>query len=263
MLGLALVVIIVAVVFGSAFALPRKLIYLPSGGPLPHAGEVLPGGEDVTLPTGDGLQLDAWFFPAGDASTGVLVAPGNAGNRSLRAPLARALLERGLSVLLLDYRGYGGNPGKPSEDGLTRDVRAARDFLVHEAGFLPQDLLYFGESLGSAVVSELATQYPPAGLVLRSPFTDLAAVGRRLYPFLPVRWLLPDTFPVSEYVAQIRAPLTVVYGSADSIVPPEQSRTVARIANAREVEVPGADHNDQVLLDGPHVVNAVADLATA
>ncbi|QFZ19380.1 alpha/beta hydrolase [Saccharothrix syringae] len=257
LLGLAAAATIVAVVLGGAFAFQRKLVFLPAGGPVPPAADVLPGGRDVTLTTADGLRLSAWYFPAPGARAAVLVTPGNAGNRSLRAPLAAALTARGLSVLLADYRGYGGNPGAPTERGLALDARAARDFLLAETD-LP--LLYFGESLGSAVAAELAAAHPPAGLVLRSPFTDLAAVGRRHYPFLPVRWLLLDRFPTAEHVARTTAPVTVVYGSADSVVPPEQSRAVAAAAGGRAVEVPGADHNDRVLLDGPAVVEAVTAL---
>ncbi|MEU4744165.1 alpha/beta fold hydrolase, partial [Actinosynnema sp. NPDC023658] len=244
--GVSTVVIIVAVVFGGAFAFQRKLVFLPSGGPLPAAGEVVAGGRDVTLTTGDGLRLTAWHFPVDPARATVLVAPGNAGNRHLRVPLARALTARGLSVLLLDYRGYGGNPGDPTEAGLALDVRAAREFLVRDAGVPPGRLLYFGESLGAAVVAELATEHPPAGLVLRSPFTDLASVGAHHYPFLPVRWLLLDEFPVQRHVAHVDAPVTVVYGTADTVVPPGQSRAVATAAGARAVEVTGADHNDRV-----------------
>jgi pimeloyl-ACP methyl ester carboxylesterase len=183
----------------------------------------------------------------------------------MRAPLARALGEAGLAVLLFDYRGYGGNAGSPSEDGLARDVRAARSFLLGEAHVPPERLLYFGESLGAAVVTELARKHPPAGLVLRSPFVDLASVGAVHYPFLPVRLLLRDRYPVSAQIGRVRAPTTVVYGSADSIVPPEQSRAVAEAAARLHqlVEVPGADHNDPVLLDGDAVIAAVVELARA
>ena len=257
----AVVVIILAVVFGGAFAFQRRLVFLPTGGPLPAAGEVVDGGRDVTLTTRDGVRLGAWHFVADPARATVLVAPGNAGNRSLRVPLARALVARGLSVLLVDYRGYGGNPGDPTEAGLALDVRAAREFLVRDAGVPADRLLYLGESLGAAVAAELAVEHPPAGLVLRSPFTDLAAVGARHYPFLPVRWLLLDEFATERHVARVDAPVTVVYGTADSIVPPEQSRAVAAAAGARSVDVVGADHNDRVLLDGPQLIDAVAALA--
>jgi fermentation-respiration switch protein FrsA (DUF1100 family) len=225
---------------------------------------VLPGARDVVLETSDGLRLGAWFVPGRDAGApAVLVANGNGGHRGLRAPLAAALAGRGLAVLLFDYRGYGGNPGSPSEAGLARDVRAARTSLLEEAGVPPDRLLYLGESLGAAVVTELATEHPPAGLVLRSPFVDLAAVGAEHYPFLPVRALLRDRYPVAERVATIRVPTTVVLGDADSIVPPAQSRAVAAAAADlhRLVEVPGADHNDRVLLDGDALVDAVVELA--
>jgi pimeloyl-ACP methyl ester carboxylesterase len=165
-------------------------------------------------------------------------------------------------VLLFDYRGYGGNPGHPSEEGLALDVRAARRFLIGQD--IPEDrLLYFGESLGAAVVTELATEHPPAGLVLRSPFRDLAAVGRVHYPFLPVGALLRDRYPVVEHISRVNVPTTVVYGSSDGIVPPEQSRAVAEAARGPTtlVAIEGADHNDLALLNGRELIDAVVDLA--
>jgi uncharacterized protein len=258
------VAVVLAVLTGLLWGLQRRLVYFPDAGPVPSAGAVLPGARDVVLQTSDGLRLGAWFLPGRDAEApAVLVANGNGGHRGLRAPLAAALAGRGLAVLLFDYRGYGGNPGSPSEEGLARDVRAARAHLLEEAGVPPDRLLYLGESLGAAVVTELATEHPPAGLVLRSPFVDLAAVGAAHYPFLPVRALLRDRYPVAERVAAIRVPTTVVLGGADSIVPPAQSRAVAAAAAGlhRLVEVPGADHNDRVLLDGDALVDAVVELA--
>jgi alpha-beta hydrolase superfamily lysophospholipase len=258
------VAVVLAVLTGLLWGLQRRLVYFPDAGPVPAAGAVLPGARDVVLQTSDGLRLGAWFLPGRDAEApAVLVANGNGGHRGLRAPLAAALAGRGLAVLLFDYRGYGGNPGSPSEEGLARDVRAARAHLLEEAGVPPDRLLYLGESLGAAVVTELATEHPPAGLVLRSPFVDLAAVGAAHYPFLPVRALLRDRYPVAERVATIRVPTTVVLGGADSIVPPAQSRAVAAAAAGlhRLVEVPGADHNDRVLLDGDALVDAVVELA--
>ncbi|MEU6041212.1 alpha/beta fold hydrolase [Actinomadura sp. NPDC047616] len=253
---------------GLLWAAQRRLIYFPDpvAPVLPRV--TLPSAREVAFRTEDGLRLAAWFVPAEGAEDAadvptVLVAPGNAGNRAVRASLAAALSARGLAVLLVDYRGYGGNPGSPSETGLYRDIRAAHRYLTADMKVPRTRLIYYGESLGAAVVTRLAVTDPPAGLLLRSPFTELADVGRAHYPFLPVRALLKDRYPVAEQVASIRTPTVVVYGTADSIVPPEQSREVARRAAGpvRVVAVPGADHNDLVLLDGPELVAAVAELA--
>ena len=259
------VVCVVVLALAVIWALQRHLIYLPTTTPVPPAASVLPGAREVALETEDGLSLGAWYLPADepDRAMTVLVASGNAGDRSARAPLARAMAAQGLAVLLIDYRGYGRNPGSPSEEGLARDVRAAHRFLVEEAGVRPDQLLYYGESLGAVVVTRLATERPPAGLVLRSPFVDLAAVGRVHYPFLPVRALLRDRYPLAEHLATVKVPVTVVYGSDDSIVPPAQSRAVARAAPALRnlIEVAGADHNDRALLDGHALIAAIVDLA--
>lgn len=264
------VLLAAALLLAALWALQRRLIYLPFPADVPPVATLLPGARAVTLLTDDGLELGAWFLPAAQphSAAAVLVAAGNAGNRSLRAPLATALARRGLAVLLFDYRGYAGNRGRPTQIGLARDVRAARRFLTDDVGVAPERILYYGESLGSAVVTELATEHPPAGLVLRSPFTDLASVGRTHYPFLPVRLLLRDRYPLADQLAGVRVPTTIVYGTDDAIVPAALSRAVAAAAAGpvRLVEVDGAGHNDRALLDGAELVAAVlacADTATA
>ncbi|ALG15105.1 hypothetical protein AOZ06_27570 [Kibdelosporangium phytohabitans] len=250
---------VIVVLLWLVWLVQRSLIYLPDSDPVTPAGDVLPGAADVRLRTSDGLELGAWLVPPAQPGpyAVVLVAPGNAGNRADRAPLAAALAARGMAVLLVDYRGYGGNPGSPSEDGLALDIRAAHRFLTDDLGVPPAQLIYYGESLGSAVVTDLAAEHPPAALILRSPFTDLAAAGHEHYPFLPVRLLLRDRFPLAETLPRVTAPVTVVLGTADSVIPPEQSREVARAGRARLVEIPGADHNDRVLLDGPALLDAI------
>ncbi|MGW6378935.1 alpha/beta hydrolase [Rhodococcus sp. NPDC055112] len=258
-------VAVVAALLVALWVCQRRLIYLPGGAAPGQAAHVIDGAEDVWLTTSDGLRLGAWYVPptATDRGVTVLVANGNAGNRADRAPLARALARAGFGTLLFDYRGYGGNPGRPSEDGLALDVRAARRHLVDERAVPQERLLYFGESLGTGVVAELATEHRPAGLMLRSPFVDLATLGQRHYPFLPVRLLLWDNFPVAESVARIDAPTTVVYGTADTIVPPDHSELVAECAAGPVVRVvvPGAGHNDAELVGGAEVVGALVELA--
>jgi fermentation-respiration switch protein FrsA (DUF1100 family) len=256
--------VLVGVVPGLVWSLQRRLIYLPDRGMPRPAGAVLPTARDVLLRTRDGLELGAWYVPGSgpERRAAVLVAPGNAGNRAGRALLAARLSALGLAVLLVDYRGYGGNPGHPSEDGLARDVRAAHRYLVEQAGVPAHRQLYFGESLGAAVVTRLATEYPPGGLLLRSPFTDLASVARQHYPLLPARWVLRDRYPVAEQIRTVPVSTIVVYGSADTVVAPQQSRAVAAASPRllRTVVVPGADHNDPVLLDGEPLIDAVREL---
>ncbi|ORB11585.1 alpha/beta hydrolase [Mycobacterium noviomagense] len=237
----------------------RRLIYFPTPGPLPSVRTLLPGGEDVVLDTDDGLQLSAWFLPAPARGPAVLICNGNGGDRTLRAPLAAALCRAGLSVLLFDYRGYGGNSGRPSEDGLAADARAARAFLVARPQVDPARVAYFGESLGAAVAVRLALESPPAALVLRSPFTSLIDVGRLHYPWLPVAAVLADRYPSIDRISRVAAPLLVIAGDRDTLVPAQLSRRLYDKARQPKefVLVPGADHNSMELLDGPVMIDAI------
>ena len=266
MLAALAVVLVVVGVVGAMWVGQRRLIYFPDRSAPPPAAAVLPGARDVTLTTSDGLSLGAWYAPPTQScGAAVLVAPGNAGNRAGRVGLADALRADGFGVLLVDYRGYGGNPGAPSEDGLARDLRAARAYLVGEAGIAGDHLVYLGESIGTGPASALAVEHPPAALVLRSPFTSLADVGRAAYR-VPVGWLLLDRYTVAEHVRHVPAPIAVVYGSRDTTVPAAHSRAVAEAARSAgaevvEVEVPDAGHNDARLAHGPGLVGALRQVA--
>ncbi len=250
---------------GAAWLGQDALVYHPDRSSPGRAADVLDGGEDVTLTTDDGLELMAWFVPPGpqaqDRRAAVLVAPGNGGNRLGRADLARLLSERGFAVLLLDYRGYGGNPGRPTESGLLLDARAGQEALAAR-GYPADRTIYLGESLGAGVVAAFQAQVPPAGLLLRSPFTSLVDVGAHHYPLLPVEALLRDRYPVLEHVAVTQVPVTVVHGDRDEVVPPAQTEAVARAAPqlVEHLVLPEAGHNDPVMF-GPEVADAVSRLA--
>ncbi len=261
--GLLVVLLLVGTV-AMLWAFQRHLIYFPDRAPVPPAADAIAGARDVTLHTADGLELGAWFVQAGgpvDTGMAVLVAPGNGGNRAGRAEFAGELSRRGLAVLLMDYRGYGGNPGSPSEEGLAEDANAAVKTLT-QLGYPAQQTLYFGESLGSGVVAALQARHRPAGIVLRSPFTNLADVAAHHYPWLPVRVLLRERYPVVEHLAESDVPVTVIYGDRDSVVPSALSARVAdhSPALAERVVLAAADHNDSVMF-GPPVAAAVARLA--
>ncbi|AOW93444.1 hypothetical protein BFN03_14465 [Rhodococcus sp. WMMA185] len=261
---LVTVLVLSLALIAALWVFQRRLIYFPDSSPVPPASIVLPGAEDVQLTTTDGLELGAWYVPPmnADRDATVLIANGNAGNRSDRASLAGELAAEGFAVLLFDYRGYGGNPGHPTSAGLGRDAEAAYRFLVERKQVPPDRMLYFGESLGTAVVSELALAHPPAGLLLRSPLTDLESLARGIFFGLPIGFLLFDRFAVAEAVSQIDVPTTVVYGGADEVVPPAHSIAVAEAANGpvEIVRIDGAGHNDAVMF-GREVVDAVKSLA--
>jgi fermentation-respiration switch protein FrsA (DUF1100 family) len=249
------------VAVGVIWVFQRRFIYFPSQ-VLPDLAAVLPGAEEVMFPTEDGLTLAAWLVPAARGANGgtVVLFNGNAGNRGDRTPLAQALAERGYGVLLVDYRGYGENPGSPTEDGLLADGRAAVAYLETRPDVDADRLAYFGESLGAAVAIGLAEQRPPAALVLRSPFVSLSEIGSVHYPFLPTSILLWDRYPNLERIRGIEVPVLVVAGSADSIVPIAQSRRLYEAASEPKVFVmiEGADHNDFELTAGDQLVAEVA-----
>lgn len=254
-------VVTTLVVVAAAFALllallwlgQSRLIYLPDGHLLDRPADV----SEVEAVTEDGVRHRAWVMPPmGDPVARVVVFNGNAGNRSHRLPLARSLSERGMEVVLFDYRGYGDTEGRPSEEGLGLDAAAVVEAV--DGPDLP--LVYFGESLGAAVATALATERPPTALVLRSPFTSLADVAAVHYPIVPARLLLRDRFEVESVLGQVEAPVLVVWGSTDSIVPARLSRRVYEAAGEpkREHEMSGLDHNDPDLGPGRELADTVA-----
>jgi fermentation-respiration switch protein FrsA (DUF1100 family) len=258
--ALAIVAILFAV-FVLIWTLQRKVIYFPTSGVVPSPQAVgLSGATVVAFATADGLTLNAWFVKQVEHPWfTVLVFNGNAGNRAFRASLANALAERGIAVLLFDYRGYGGNPGGPTEQGLRADSRGARSYVLARTDVDPKRIAYFGESLGSAVAADLAAEFPPAALILRSPFTTMTEIGQHHYPLLPVAWLLRDRYATFDRIAKIRSPLLVVAGDRDRIVPLEQSRRLYDSAKDPKmlVVIPDADHNDEALNSGPMMIDAI------
>lgn len=257
----AVVVGMLAVLLGAAWVLQRSLVFVPDTSPV----EAPDGVDEVTLTTSDGLELTAWLLEpeSVDRDTAVVYAPGNGGNRAGRLGIGRALADEGFTVLLVDYRGYGGNPGTPSEEGLAKDATAAVEVLRNE-GFRADRTLYLGESIGTGVVARLQADLPPAAMLLRSPFTSFVDVGSHHYPFLPVGLLMRDRFPVEEHVSSSEVPVTVVYGTDDEVVPSEQSARVADTAGNLEEEVvlDGVGHNDPQMFGRP-VVEALVRLADA
>jgi uncharacterized protein len=219
--------------------------------------------EDVAIGTGDGERLHGWWVPAGGgpASAHVLLFHGNAGNVGDRVLHASLLAAAGLDVLLFDYRGYGRSTGRPAEAGTYHDAHAAREALLSRPGVDPARVVYLGESLGGAVALALAVEHPPAALVLMSTFTSVRDMARRHYPVIPPA-LVPDAYPSLRRIADLRAPLLVIHGDRDEIVPLLHGEALFEAASEpkRLHVVEGAGHNDLVTLAGEEWAAAVAAL---
>jgi fermentation-respiration switch protein FrsA (DUF1100 family) len=160
----------------------------------------------------------------------------------------------------MDYRGYGGNPGSPSEAGLLLDAEAAVTYALSRHDVDPDKLIYFGESLGAAVAIAVAQEHPPSALVLRSPFTSLPDVARTHYPYLPTSLLLRDRYPSIDTIRTLDVPVFVAAGSQDTIIPIAQSRKLyeASPGMKRFVTIEGADHNDPTLTHGRLLIDEIA-----
>ena len=189
----------------------------------------------------------------------MLVFHGNAGNIGDRVLHAELLTAAGFDVLLFDYRGYGNSGGRPDEQGTYRDARAALRWLLSRPDVDRARLLYLGESLGGAVALELALEHPPAGLVLLSAFTSVRDMARRHYGVIP-NAVVPDAYPSLRLIGALRAPLLVLHGEDDMIVPLEHGRALFDAAPEpkRLHVVRGAGHNDVVSLAGRELAAEIA-----
>jgi uncharacterized protein len=238
----------------------NSLLYFPSRDIHETPAAVGLGFRELTLETEDGERLHAWWIPAGSPSPGhVLLCHGNAGNIGDRVLHAKLLSAAGFDVLLFDYRGYGRSTGRPDEQGTYRDARAARGALLREPDVDPERVLYLGESLGGAVALDLALEHPPRGLVLQSTFTSVRDMARLHYRFVP-RAAVPDAYSSLRRIRELRAPLLVLQGERDDIVPLSHGRALYNAAPGRkQIHVfQGVGHNDLVPLAGPAYAEAIA-----
>ncbi len=205
--------------------------------------------DELSLLTEDGVRLHGWWIK-GVGGRALLFFHGNAGNAADRLDRARILNERlGLDVFLVDYRGYGRSEGAPSEDGLYRDARAVYGEALSR--FHANQIVLFGESLGSAVAIQLAIEQPSAGVVLETPFLSIAAMARKHYPFVPA-FLIRSRYDNEEKIASVAAPKLFLVAENDEVAPPEQGRRLFEIASEPKTlfVIPGSGHNDTYVAGG-------------
>jgi uncharacterized protein len=238
----------------------HSLLYFPSRALVETPAAAGLDYRDLAPETEDGERLHGWWIGArGEPLGHLLLCHGNAGNVGDRVLHAALLTAAGLDVLLFDYRGYGRSSGRPSEEGTYRDARAALACLLEQPGVDPARVFYLGESLGGAIALDLALERPPAGLVLLSAFTGVREVGRVHYPFVPAA-LVPDAYPALRGIPRLRAPLLVLHGDRDEIVPLEQGRNLFEAApEPKRMHVfRGLGHNDLVSGAGAEFAEVIA-----
>jgi uncharacterized protein len=252
-------VIVYAMVVGILWFMQDSMLYHRSdGAPMLNDATLLPKREIVCLTTADGLNLRSWLFRAAraDAPT-VLFFHGNAGDIGNHLPFAKFMIDAGYGVLALEYRGYGGNPGAPDEEGLIADGRAALAFLETQ-GIPDSNIVLFGESLGTGVAVQLAAEHDVRAMILRSPYTSIADVAQLQLPYLPARWLVRDRFDSLAKIGRNKAPLFIFHGATDTLIPLALGRELFDAASEPKtwLTLDGVGHND---VQTPQAERAVLD----
>ena len=222
----------------------RSLMYYPERLRTPPAAAGLPEAQEVVLDTADGEKVIAWVVPPRAGKPLILYFHGNGGSLRYRAERFRPLVAGGNGLLALSYRGYGGSTGSPSEAGLIADAEAAYEFALRQVP--AERVVVFGESLGTGVAVALAATHKVGAVVLQAPFTSAADIGAAVYWFLPVRLLMRDPFYSDRRIQRVTAPLLILHGDRDGVVPIVLGEQLFKLANEpkRLVRIAGADHND-------------------
>jgi len=226
------------------YVFQRSLMYFPDSVRTPPGAVGLPQAQEVFLTTADGEKLIAWHVPPQGSKPIVVYFQGNAGALNLRAGRFKWLIADGTGLLAPSYRGYGGSTGKPNEAGLIRDAEAAYEFAI--ARYPAKRIVLWGESLGTGVAVALAAGRKIGGIILDAPFTSTSDVGAAAYPFVPVRWFMKDRFHSDERIARVKAPLLLLHGELDRIVPITQGEKLFSLAQdpKRMVRFPLGGHDD-------------------
>jgi uncharacterized protein len=224
------------------YTMQRSLMYFPETERTSPTAAGLPQAQEILLDTADGEKLIVWHVPPRDNRPVVLYLHGNGGALRHRAERFRALTADGTGLVAVDYRGFGGSTGSPTEPGLLVDAETAYAYAA--AHYPVQRIAVWGESLGTGVAVPLAAERPIGRLVLEAPFTSTADLAARQYPFVPVRWLMKDQFRSDLRIASVTAPLLVLHGERDTIVPIEYGERLFGLAHEpkRFVRFPQGEH---------------------
>ena len=224
-------------------------LHAPQGGAHAAAAAIespIPGSEAITLTTSDGEHIAGWYVPPAKGQPVTLFLHGQGGRLAVQTGRWRRLRDAGLGVLAISYRGYPGSTGSPTEAGLALDARAAYDWLRQR--FRARDIIVHGHSLGSGVAVRLASEVEVGALVLEAPFTAAVDVASERFPWLPVSWLMLDQFRSRDLIGKVKAPVLIVHGERDGIIPIAHGEKLYKLANEPKmfVRMPDSEHNSLV-----------------
>jgi hypothetical protein len=242
----------------------KHLMYYPDATRFVPSEWALKELEPLEVVTEDGLHLTSWYRPAPSRDKLTIVFfQGNAGHLGYRNYKVRPWLRAGYGVLMIGYRGFG-NPGSPSEEGLYMDAEAAIKAVL-ATGVPEGGLVFYGESMGTGVATQMATEYGAAALILESPYTSIPDVGADRYPLVPVRWLLRDHYDSISKIGEVHMPLLLMHGELDQVVPVKFGKKLFDAANEpkQAVYVPDAGHSNVYTLKTQQIVlNFLSKLPT-
>lgn len=227
---------------GYLFAFQRDYVFKPSGTLAQPAEKGLTGVEVVSITAKDGTLLSGWYHPPRAGLPTLLYLHGNAGNISGRADRFRQVVESGLGFLAVSYRGYAGSGGAPSEAALVSDGVEEFDWLAARGG----SIVIYGESLGTGVATEVASERRPSALILEAPFTAALDIAATTYPWVPVGILMRDPFISREHIKAVEAPVLIVHGTSDEMIAVDQGRRLFEFAREpKELAIiEGGGHSD-------------------
>ncbi len=244
-------VIVVAIIYGAvaalAFVIQRRIVFQPDTARPSASALAIPQLKEVTIRSRGQPPLLAWYLRAPADRPMIAYFHGNGGNLAYRSDRVRTFWQAQLGLIMVEYPGYGGNAGSPSEAGMIAAGRGVLAFLDAQ-GIQSGQLIFYGESIGSGIATRLATEHPVAGLILESPYTSVLDIARRTLwgRFLPVQLLLRDRFEQLSLIKNVHAPLLIMQGEKDLVVPPDMGRILFSAANEPKVmwSTPHGGHND-------------------
>ncbi len=239
-------VIVYLIVCVGMYSFQRNLMYVPTIAIESPASYGLVDFSAVNLTAKDGTKLEAWYHPAKEDFPTIIHFHGNGGNLSHRAVFFGLLRDAGYGVIGVDYRGYGKSEGKPSEDGFYQDGRATMEYATKTLSIPENKIIIYGESIGSGVAVQMATEHKIAAMILQSPFTSMVAPASNRYPWLPVNLLLKDRYDSLSKIANIHVPTLFFHGERDTLVPITLGKELFAKANEpkQAVYFPEVNHND-------------------